>query len=65
MGINFFVFESHQINLNESELMGIKSLFPIAQIMLHAKNLESCREYKTFESELSVVSILCKLPYDS
>jgi hypothetical protein len=45
MGINFFVFESHQINLNESELMGIKSLFPIAQIMLHAKNLERCREY--------------------
>jgi len=44
MGINSFVFESHQIKMNESQLMGIKSLFPIAQIMLDAKNMESYRE---------------------
>jgi hypothetical protein len=44
MEINSLVFESHQINLNESQLIGIKSLFfsfgrvksrlLIAQIML-------------------------------
>jgi len=38
------VSEPHQIDLNEKQLMGIESLFLIAQIMLQAKNLESYRE---------------------